>query len=122
MPKSTKKQAAIPSEDFVPDLNPEVREAQMINLAVRQAEKQLREGTAPAQVVTHYLKLATAREKKELEILDKQAELLTAKKEAIEMNKHIEELYAEAISAMKIYRYDVEGTGDEDEEKLFRAG
>ena len=116
MPKHKREQATIPSEEFVSDLNPEVDEAQMINLAVKQAAKQLREGTAPAQVVTHYLKLATAREKKELEILEKQAALLEAKKEALESTKHIEELYAKAIDAMKIYAYNAED--EEDETKL----
>lgn len=113
MPKTTKKQAQIPSEEFVPELDPEAREQQMINLAVRQAERQLREGTAPAQVVTHYLKLATVREKKELEILEQQAKLIKAKTEALEAQKETERLYAEAIEAIKYYNgqgYD----GDED--------
>lgn len=113
MPKTTKKQAPIPSEEFVPELDPEAREQQMINLAVRQAERQLREGTAPAQVVTHYLKLATVREKKELEILEQQAKLIKAKTEALEAQKETERLYAEAIEAIKYYNgqgYD----GDED--------
>ena len=103
MPRVKTKAVESPSEDFVPELDPEAREAQMINLAVRQAEKQLREGTAPAQIVTHYLKLATLREKKELEILEKQAQLISAKTEALESAKRIEELYAQAIDAMKLY-------------------
>lgn len=103
MPRVKAKPVETPTEDFVPELDPEAREAQMINLAVRQAEKQLREGTAPAQIVTHYLKLATVREKKELEILEKQAQLITAKTEALESAKRIEELYAQAIDAMKLY-------------------
>ena len=103
MPRVKVKPVETPTEDFVPELDPEAREAQMINLAVRQAEKQLREGTAPAQIVTHYLKLATVREKKELEILEKQAQLITAKTEALESAKRIEELYAQAIDAMKLY-------------------
>ena len=103
MPRAKAKPVETPSEEFIPELDPEAREAQMINLAVRQAEKQLREGNAPAQIVTHYLKLATLREKKELEILDKQAQLISAKTEALESAKRIEELYAQAIDAMKLY-------------------
>ena len=113
MPKVVKKQVQTPSEKFVPELDPDAREQQMINLAVRQAEMQLREGTAPAQIVTHYLKLATAREKKELEILEKQAQLITAKTEALESAKRIEELYAEAINAMKMYN------GQDDDSDIF---
>ena len=113
MPRVKAKPVETPTEDFVPELDPEAREAQMINLAVRQAEKQLREGTAPAQIVTHYLKLATVREKKELEILEKQAQLITAKTEALESAKRIEELYAQAIDAMKLYNGQGIGLNDE---------
>lgn len=116
MPRVKSKPVETPSEVFVPELDPEAREAQMINLAVAQAEKQLREGTAPAQIVTHYLKLATARERKELEILEKQAQLIAAKTEALESAKRIEELYAQAIDAMKMYN----GFGaDDDDENIF---
>ena len=48
----------------------------MIALAVDQAEKMLREGTAPTQVVLHYLKLATTREKLQQELIEKQQKLL----------------------------------------------
>lgn len=116
MPKAKEKPVETPSEEFVPELDPEAREAQMINLAVRQAEKQLREGTAPAQIVTHYLKLATVRERKELEILEQQAKLIAAKTEALESAKRIEELYSQAIDAMKLYN----GQGiDEDDEDIY---
>lgn len=116
MPRTKAKPVETPSEDFIPELSPEAREAQMIDLAVRQAERQLREGTAPAQIVTHYLKLATARERKELEILEKQAKLITAKTEAIESAKRVEELYAQAIDAMKLYNGQEK---DDDEEIIF---
>lgn len=86
-----------------PALTPEARENQMIALAVDLAEKQLLEGTASAQVITHYLKLGTTRERLEKEKLEKENELLRAKTEAIESAKRVEELYAEAIEAMKAY-------------------
>ena len=113
MPKPKTKQAKTPSEEFIPELDPEARQAQMINLAEKQAERQLREGTASAQIVTHYLKLATVREQKELAILDQQAKLIAAKTEALAAQKETERLYAEAIEAIKYYTgqgYD----GDED--------
>ena len=95
-----------------PALSPEARENQMISLAVDLAEQQLREGTASSQVITHFLKLATQKERIEREILEKQKELITAKTEALQSAKRVEELYADAINAMK--KYSGHG-GDEDE-------
>lgn len=95
-----------------PALTPEARENQMISLAVDLAEKQLMEGTASSQVITHYLKLGSTKEKIEKEILEKQKELISAKTEALQSAKRIEELYTDAISAMRRYS----GQGDPDEE------
>ena len=75
-----------------PAITPEGRENQLIALAVDLAEKQLREGTASAQVITHYLKLATTRERVEKEILEEQKELLKAKTEALKSQKRMDEL------------------------------
>ena len=82
----------------------DARENQLINLAVDLAEKQLMEGTASAQVITHYLKLATTKERLEREILEKQRDLLTAKTEVIRSDRRSEELYAEALEAMRRYQ------------------
>ena len=86
-----------------PALDPEVREMQMISLAVDLAEKQLMDGTASSQVITHYLKLGSTKERIEKEILEKQKELITAKTEALKSQKRVEELYAEALKAMRVY-------------------
>lgn len=86
-----------------PALTPEARENQLIYLAIDLAEQQLRDGTASSQVITHYLKLGSTKEKLEKEILEKQKDLITAKTEALQSAKHIEELYANAIEAMKSY-------------------
>lgn len=82
---------------------PEGRENQLIALAVNLAEKQLREGTASSQVITHYLRLATTRERIEKEILEKQKELIVAKTDNLKSAKKMEELYADAMIAMKEY-------------------
>jgi hypothetical protein len=79
------------------------REDQLISLAVDLAEKQLVEGTASSQVMTHYLKLGSSREKLEQERLKNENELLGAKVEAMASAKRIEELYSEALNAMKAY-------------------
>lgn len=84
----------------------------MIALAVDLAEKQLMEGTASSQVITHYLKLGSTKERIEKEILEKQKELITAKTESLQSAKRVEELYTEAINAMRRYS----GSNDEDEE------
>jgi uncharacterized protein YcaQ len=96
-----------------PALSPEARENQMISLAVDLAEQQLREGTASSQVITHFLKLATQKERIEREILAEQKKLITAKTEALQSAKRVEELYADAINAMK--KYSGHGGDEEDE-------
>lgn len=98
-----------------PALTPEARENQMISLAVDLAEKQLMEGTASSQVITHYLKLGSTKERIEKEILEKQKELISAKTEALQSAKRIEELYTDAIGAMR--RYSGQGGPDDDDEE-----
>lgn len=97
-----------------PALTAEGREKQMISLAIDCAEKQLREGTASSQVITHYLKLASTKNQLEMEKLKKENELLKAKTEAIKSAKSQEELYAKAIAAIRRYS----GAGEEDVEDI----
>lgn len=94
-----------------PALTPEARENQMIALAVDLAEKQLQEGTASSQVITHYLKLGSMREKLERERLEEENKLLRAKTKAIEDQKEMKEIYLDALKAMQRYS----GNGDPDE-------
>ena len=94
-----------------PATTPEAREKQLIALAVDAAEKQLLEGTASSQVITHFLKLATRKNEMELEIMKAQRDLAQAKAEAIQSQQRSEELYAEALKAMRNYS----GQGDPDE-------
>lgn len=86
-----------------PAMTPEARESQMISLAVDLAEQQLRDGTASSQVITHYLKLGSTKERIEKEILEKQKELISAKTEQLQSAKRVEELYAKALDSMRIY-------------------
>ena len=86
-----------------PATTPEARENQMISLAVDLAEKQLIEGTATSQVITHYLKLGSTKERLEKDILKQQRSLLEAKTEALKSAKRVEELYADALEAMRHY-------------------
>ena len=86
-----------------PAISPEVRESQMISLAIDLAEQQLRDGTASSQVITHYLKLGSTKERIEKEILEKQKDLIAAKTDAMKSAKRVEELYAQALNAMRRY-------------------
>jgi len=95
-----------------PALDPDAREGQMISLAVDLAERQLAEGTASSQVITHFLKLGSSKARIEQEMLTKQTELLTAKTEALQSAKRIEELYAEAMAAMRAYTPNSSGGAD----------
>lgn len=86
-----------------PALSPEARENQLVSLAVDLAERQLREGTASSQVITHYLKLGSSKERLEMERLEEENKLLRAKTQAIESAKDIKALYENALKAMKTY-------------------
>ena len=86
-----------------PALSPEARENQLIFLATDLAEQQLRDGTASSQVITHYLKLGSTRERLERERLAEENKLLKAKTEALQSQKRTEELFAEAIKAFGVY-------------------
>lgn len=87
-----------------PAITPEGREKQMISLAVDLAEKQLREGTASSQVITHYLKMGSTREKLERERLIEENKKLRAQTEELQARKVTEELYKEAIAAFRKYQ------------------
>jgi len=82
---------------------PDGRENQLISLAVDLAEKQLSEGTASSQVITHYLKLASSKDKLEKEILKHKSELLKEQAESMRSAKKVEELYEQALNAMRDY-------------------
>lgn len=86
-----------------PALTPEARENEMISLAIDLAEKQLADGSASSSVIVHYLKLGTTKEKLEKEKLRQENELLKAKTEALQSAKRVEELYSNALDAMRLY-------------------
>lgn len=79
------------------------RENQLIDLAVTLAEQQLINGTATSQVIVHYLKLGSTRERLEKERLEHENELLKAKTESLQSAAKLEETYLRALAAMKQY-------------------
>ena len=75
----------------------------MISLATQLAEQKMLDGTASSQLIVHYLKLGSSKERLEQEIMEKQKELISAKTDALKTAKRIEELYDSAIKAMRVY-------------------
>lgn len=98
-----------------PATMPDIREKQLIVLATDLAEQQLREGTASAAVITHYLKLAGEKNNLEMEKLKQERELLKAKVDSLESGKQTEALYQEAIKAMQTYSGVAEQIDDNDD-------
>lgn len=102
-----------------PMLNQEARQARAIALAFDAAEKQLLDGTASSQVITHFLKLATVEAQLEKEKLEEENKLLRAKTKALENGEKREELYAQVLEAMKKYTghgHEPDPEDDEDDE------
>lgn len=98
-----------------PALTPEARENQMIAYAINLAEKQLIEGTASSQVITHFLKLGSRKERLEQEIREKEKELIEAKTANLKASQMNEEVAKNAIEAMKRYS----GNSDSYEDDYF---
>jgi len=86
-----------------PASTPEGREAQLVSDAYDLAERQIHQGSASAQVITHFLKLGSSRERVEQERIKNENLLLSAKVEQMASQQRIEELYADALSAMRSY-------------------
>lgn len=98
-----------------PATTPEGRENEMVSAAIDLAEQQILSGTASSQVITHFLKLGSTRERLEQQRLEHENELTRVKIEALESQKRVEELYMEALTAMRSYAGDLP-TSDVDDE------
>lgn len=98
--------------DIRPALTPESEEKVCISLSIDLAKKQLMEGTASSQVITHFLKLGSSIAELEREKLALETELVKAKTKSITASEEASKSYKEAIEAMKKYS----GHGDSDED------
>lgn len=96
-----------------PATTPEAREGQLVALATNLAEKQLRDGSASAQVITHYLRHGSTREKLEQKRLENENLLTQAKIEQMKSAARVEEMYGQALRAMKQYAGNDEDEDDE---------
>ena len=99
-----------------PALSPEARENQLISLAVDLVEQRLLDGTASSQETTHFLKVGSMKNQLEMEKLREENKLLQAKTESIQSAKRVEELYAEAINAMRRYSGNRSSSDEEDDQ------
>jgi len=107
--KSIKKE--IKTKRRSPSRTPDGEEKRLISMAYSYAEEQMRKGTASSQIITHFLKMGAKREALERQILEEEVHLKKAKTEAIESQKRTEEMYKQALDAMRAYSGN--GGGDE---------
>ncbi len=99
----------------------EARESQVIAAAYDLAEQQILNGTASSQVISHFLKLGSSRERLEKELMAKKRDLMDAKTKAIASEEELKKLYKDALDAMRIYsgaasQSDLDEDYDEDPE------
>lgn len=93
---------------------PEARQNQLIALAFDAAEKMLLSENPPAQVVTHFAKMGSMRERVEMEYKEEEMRLLRMKTEAIASQKRVEDLYTEAMDAFRTYSGNADRVTDEE--------
>lgn len=87
-----------------PALSSQAREQHLINLAMNRAEEKLMDGTASQQLIIHFLRLGSIEQQKKIEGLEKEIELKDAKIKSLERSDNAEQLFADAIKAMQIYK------------------
>lgn len=87
-----------------PAKTPEAREAQLVNLAFEFAEQEFRAGRASSQVTTHFLKLGSIREQKEVKKLEADTKLAEAKIKGIESQAELKDLFKDAMEALTGYK------------------
>lgn len=94
---------------------PEAREQELAAAAYDLAEEQIDSGSASSQVITHFLKMGSTRERLEQQRIAHENELMQVKREAIENQAKVEELYMQALDAMRSYSgSEVQEDPDED--------
>lgn len=115
MPRVKKTSQSDSKKKMRPALDPDARENQMISRAMDLAEQQLMDGTASSQVITHFLKLGTAKARLEKKMLEEQVELTKAKTQSYRSMEQTEALINNAIRAMKSYQ----GSVFDDSEEIY---
>lgn len=79
------------------------RENQLIDAAMNLAEQKILEGSAGSTLILHFLRMGSPRETLTRKKLECETDLLETRRESIERETNMEELYQEAVSAMRRY-------------------
>lgn len=111
--KKAKPLSSTQDRPLKPALTPEARENQLIALAMNVAEQQMMDGTASPQLIAHFLKAGSSKGRYEVEKLRRENELLEAKTESIKAAQRTDELYSQALQAMRSYGGSMFGTSDD---------
>lgn len=115
MPKTEKSRKS-------PAMSKEGHDNRMISLANKCAEEQLRKGTASSQIICHYLKMGSEKERLAIEREKAELDLLKAKTKSIESADRMNEMFTQALKVFSSYRgEDDDGYGEdgEDEEDIY---
>lgn len=86
-----------------PATTPEMREMQLADAAYDLAEEQIDAGTASSQVITHFLKAGSSRERLEQERMRHEVELMEEKRKQLEGQQRMESMFADALNAFRGY-------------------
>ena len=105
--------SSLPKRRRKPAESSEEQENRMISLAMALAEKKMIDGTASNQMICYYLRLGSSEERLKRQMMEKQKELIDAKTETLKSAQRTEELYANALKAMRRYG----GRGEEDDDE-----
>jgi len=98
-------------------LSPEAQENLMISLAMDLAEKKLRDGTAPNQLIIELVKRGSTKARIENELLEKQRDLAVARADSLKTNDRFLEICEKAMKAMRRYQgLDNEKEPDDDDD------
>lgn len=114
MPRRKVQAQQMPVQGETPGFSAEAREDDLINAAFNLAEQRIRDGTASDSLITQFLKMGSRRSRVELETKELEKQLIQAKTEAMNAQRHSEELFTNAIAAMQRYRI-VESDEEDDE-------
>lgn len=101
------------------DRTPEGRENRLISMALDLAEERLRNGTATAQEVVHFLKLGSEKSRVEVEKLELEKKLVEAKTENLKAQRDMATMFNDAMAAMKRYRGEEDDSDEYDDEIVY---
>ena len=114
MPTDIKSKKTDRKSGRAPAMSIDAHDNKMISLANKCAEEQLRKGTASSQIICHYLKMGSEKERLAIEREKAELELVKAKTKAIESSEQMQQMFNEAIRVFTAYRGGIDEEGDED--------